>query len=82
LEKLKLGIIGLGRLGFSHAENISGKIKGVELYAACGSNMDRLEKNQQLLDIPVISTDYEEFVSMDELDVLLLHPPAHFTSNI
>ncbi len=72
MKKLSIGIIGLGRLGFYHAENISGKIKGVELYAACGSDPDRLKKNQQLLDIPVITTDYEEFVGMEELDGIVI----------
>ena len=71
-KNIKLGIIGLGRLGFAHAENISGKIKGAELYAACGSNMDRLEKNQQLLDIPVITDNYDEFIAMDELDGIII----------
>jgi myo-inositol 2-dehydrogenase/D-chiro-inositol 1-dehydrogenase len=71
-KKVKLGIIGLGRLGFAHAENISGKIKGVELHAICGSNMERLKKNQQLLDVPVITTDYNEFINMDELDGIVI----------
>lgn len=71
-KNIKLGIIGLGRLGFAHAENISGKIKGAELYAACGSNLDRLKKNQQLLDIPVITDNYDEFIAMDELDGIII----------
>ena len=60
MKTLKIGIIGLGRFGFSHAENIASKMKGVQLYAACGGDKGRLEKNQQLLDIPVITMDYDE----------------------
>jgi len=47
-------------------------MRGVKLHAACGSHRGRLEKNQQLLDIPVITTDYDEFVSMTELDALVI----------
>jgi myo-inositol 2-dehydrogenase/D-chiro-inositol 1-dehydrogenase len=72
MKNLKIGIIGLGRLGFSHAENISSRIKGAELYAACGSDNVRLEKNQQLLDIPVITTDYDEFINLEELDGIVI----------
>jgi len=72
MKKLKLGIIGLGRFGFAHAENIASKMKGVELYAACGGDTGRLEKNRQLLDIPVITTDYDEFINMGELDGIVI----------
>ena len=71
-KNLKIGITGLGRLGFAHAENLTGKIRGAELYAACGSNINRLKKNQQLLDIPFITTDYDEFINMDELDGIVI----------
>lgn len=72
MKNLKIGIIGLGRLGFIHGENIAYKMKGAELHAACGSDMDRLKKNQQLLDIPVITTDYDEFINMEELDGIVI----------
>ena len=72
VKSVKLGIIGLGRLGYAHAENICGKIKGAELFAACGSNIDRLKKNQQLLDIPHITVDYNSFINMDELDGIVI----------
>jgi myo-inositol 2-dehydrogenase / D-chiro-inositol 1-dehydrogenase len=71
-KNVKLGIIGMGRLGFSHAENIAGRIRGAELYAACGSNRERLERNRDLLDIPVITTDYEQFIRMEELDGIVI----------
>ena len=35
MEKLKIGIVGLGRLGRVHAQNIRYKIPGAELTAAC-----------------------------------------------
>lgn len=72
MKKIRIGIIGLGRLGFAHAENIAGKIPGCELFAACGSHLGRLEKNRLLLDIPKITTDYQEFVEMEELDGIII----------
>ena len=72
MNDVKIGIIGLGRLGFAHAENLAYRMKGVELHAACGGHRGRLERNQQLLDIPVVTTDYDEFIGMDELDGIVI----------
>lgn len=41
MEKVKLGIIGLGRLGRNHAENIRYKIPNAELAAVCSAVQKR-----------------------------------------
>ena len=35
MKKIKFGIVGLGRLGRRHAENVAFKVPGAELVAAC-----------------------------------------------
>lgn len=72
MKNVKIGIIGLGRLGFVHAENLAARIPGADLHAACGTNIERLRKNQQLLDIRRVTTDYDEFVNMEELDGIVI----------
>ena len=42
MKDIRLGIVGLGRLGSIHAENILNKIKGGKLIAACSLNNNEL----------------------------------------
>ena len=35
MEKVKIGVIGFGRLGYKHAENLAFKIPNAELTAVC-----------------------------------------------
>ena len=35
MKKIRIGSVGLGRLGLQHAKNIASKISGAELTALC-----------------------------------------------
>ena len=39
MKKLKVGVIGVGRLGYEHACNIANRVPGMELVAICDGNM-------------------------------------------
>ena len=41
MKKLKIGIIGVGRLGYEHACNIANRVPGSELVAIADANFDR-----------------------------------------
>ena len=42
MKDIRLGIVGLGRLGSIHADNILNKMKGGKLIAACSLNNTEL----------------------------------------
>ncbi len=44
MKKLKVGIIGVGRLGYEHASNIANRIPNTELVAICDSQKERADK--------------------------------------
>ena len=44
MEKIKIGIAGLGRLGKIHAKNLADRISGCELTAACSLVESELEQ--------------------------------------
>ena len=44
MKKLKIGIIGVGRLGYEHACNIANRVPGSELVAICDANFDRAKQ--------------------------------------
>ncbi|HEY3429338.1 MAG TPA: Gfo/Idh/MocA family oxidoreductase [Cyclobacteriaceae bacterium] len=74
MNKLKIGIVGLGRLGFTHAVNISGRIKGAELVAACSLKQDELSKASAELGIPVGSCyqKFEDMLAKEKLDAVAI----------
>ena len=41
MKKLKIGIIGIGRLGYEHACNIANRVPGSELVAISDQNIAR-----------------------------------------
>ncbi len=47
MEKIKFGIIGLGRLGIKHAENIAFRTPGAELTAVCALEEDVIEVKKE-----------------------------------
>ena len=51
MEKVKVGIAGLGRLGKVHANNIAYKIPNAELTAACSIMPAELEYAQNELGV-------------------------------
>ena len=44
MKKLKIGIIGVGRLGYEHACNIANRVPGSELVAIADANLDRAKQ--------------------------------------
>ena len=44
MKKLKIGIIGVGRLGYEHACNIANRVPGSELVAISDANFDRAKQ--------------------------------------
>lgn len=83
MSKVKVGIIGIGNMGTSHAKDIAqGKVKGAELTAVCDIDDQRLEwaKNNLDEEIECYSTPEEFFAEADVEAVIIAtphydHPP-------
>ena len=71
-SKIKLGIIGLGRLGLEHAKNIYYNIPEAELYAACSVVDKELDKAGEMFNPPVLTKDYNDLFSEKELDGIVI----------
>lgn len=57
MKKLKIGIIGVGRLGYEHASNIANRVPNTELVAVCDANEERAEAVAKELDAAAFCTD-------------------------
>ncbi len=70
--KLRIGIVGLGRLGKRHASNLAWKVKGAELAAACSVVPEELEWAKSELGIAKVYGSYEEMLAKAHIDAVYL----------
>ena len=72
MDKARIGIIGLGRLGRKHAENIHYRIANAELAAVCSvvpAEVDAVAKEMH----PRLATgDYHELLESDDVDAVVI----------
>jgi myo-inositol 2-dehydrogenase/D-chiro-inositol 1-dehydrogenase len=76
MERVKLGIIGLGRLGRKHAENIHYHIPKAELTAICSLMDEELESVGQEMQPQYRTKDYREILANQELDGIVIASPS------
>ncbi len=80
MKKIKLGIIGYGSMGSSHAKYImEGDVSGCELSCIFDNDPVKLEKAQNDLPADVIAfNDYDKLLSSCECDAVLIATPHYF----
>lgn len=76
MKKIKIGAIGLGRLGLQHVKNIAFKIPNAELTAICDMNEEKLLKIQKDWSIPHGYRDFDEMIKNKELDAVVITSPS------
>jgi len=76
MEKIKIGIVGLGRLGIEHAKNIAFKISNAELIAVCSVVAEEVDNVVNDWGIPYGYTDYYEMIKNDKLDAIAVVSPS------
>ncbi|EDS77636.1 myo-inositol 2-dehydrogenase [Clostridium botulinum C str. Eklund] len=78
MRKVKFGIVGLGRLGRKHAENLAFRIPNAELLAVCSVIKEEVKEVQDAWGIKYGYTDYEEMLENKELDAIFISSPSGF----
>ncbi len=72
MDKVRIGIIGLGRLGRKHAENIHYRIGNAELAAVCSVVPAELEAVVQEMRPRRATADYRELLESDDIDAVVI----------
>ena len=75
-KKVKIGSIGLGRLGYEHACNIASLIPEAELTALCDIDAEHLNKVADELGVSKRYTDYESLCKDPDLDAIAIVSPS------
>jgi myo-inositol 2-dehydrogenase/D-chiro-inositol 1-dehydrogenase len=83
MKKVRIGSVGLGRLGLRHAENIVSRMQNAELTALCDVDAQKLEETANRLGTPYRFSSFEEMLACKEVDaVVLVSPSALHTAQI
>lgn len=72
MEKIKVGIIGAGRIGQVHAKSITYHIPGAEIAAVSDIYAPSAEKLAKQLDIPNYYEDYHKILEDDSIKAVLI----------
>lgn len=72
MAKIKLGIIGLGRLGMRHAANIHERIDFAELTAVCSVVEDEVKRAVEAFEPRYGTDDYHKILNDRELDGIVI----------
>lgn len=72
MDKVKLGIVGLGRLGREHAANINYNIINAELAAVCSAIPEEVESIMKEMNPGYGTTDYMELFNDRNLDGIVI----------
>ena len=78
MNEVRVGIVGLGRLGRTHAINLAQNVPGAKLVAACSFVEDELEYAKNELGVTETYTSYEEMVDSPNLDAVCIVSPSGF----
>ncbi len=76
MDTVRIGSVGLGRLGLQHAENIASRIRGAELAALCDLDAGRLAEAADRLGVPHRYTSFQDMLGRADLDAVVLASPS------
>ncbi|MGB6607595.1 MAG: Gfo/Idh/MocA family oxidoreductase [Atribacterota bacterium] len=72
MKKIKLGIVGLGRLGKQHAENIAFRIPNAELTCVCSIIKEELDDVKRNWGLKYTYGSFEDMLNHDDLDGIVI----------
>jgi len=76
MNKLKVGVIGSGRIGKVHIENIAVRISSAEVVAVADPFIDDARKFAEQFGIEAVSPDYKDVLSNSEVEAVLICSPT------
>jgi len=72
---VRIGMVGLGRMGRRHAENLALRVPGASITAACSPVADELTWARDTLGVPRTYADYGELLADRDVDAVWIVTP-------
>lgn len=71
-DRVRVGVIGAGRIGKIHAENLATRVPGSTVVAIADPVLGAAEETASRLHIPFVSGDYQEVINHPEVDAVAI----------
>jgi myo-inositol 2-dehydrogenase/D-chiro-inositol 1-dehydrogenase len=72
---VRIGIVGVGRMGRRHAENLATRVPGASLVAACSPIGEELEWARKTLGVQSLYKDYADMLADKNVDAVFIVTP-------
>lgn len=73
---IKVGIVGLGRLGKVHASNLAFKVPNCQLYAACSTIEEELVYAKEHFNVEKTYCSYDDMLKEEDIDAIFIVSPS------
>lgn len=77
MEKVKIAVIGLGRLGMVHTDHLVNLISDADVKAVCALDQDQLNYAKENFGVKTY-TDYKEMIDNEDIDAVAIVAPTGF----
>lgn len=71
MDRVRFGVIGVGRMGFEHAQNLQNRVPGAELVAVCARHEDAASAAAEKLGVRYY-TDPKELCNAEDIDAVAI----------
>lgn len=75
-DLLRIGLVGLGRLGKRHAQNLAERVPGAKLVAVCSPVAEEREWAKNALGVEALHADLRELLARGDVDAVFLVTPT------
>ncbi|MFS8572216.1 MAG: inositol 2-dehydrogenase [Clostridia bacterium] len=82
MERVQVGVIGVGRMGARHARNLAGSISGARLVALADPDRVARERLREELGVQYSFDDWRELVHLNEVDAVVIATPVEIREEI
>lgn len=78
MGNVRIGAVGIGRLGATHARNIANKIPKADLIAVCSRTLTSAQSLQKELNVPYVYDSFDKMLENEELDAVCITTYTRF----
>jgi len=76
MDKLKVGVVGAGRIGKVHCEALCSRVPDAEVVAVTDPRREEAEKLASRFGIPAVSKNFEELIQTEEIRAVVICSPT------
>ena len=70
--RIRIAVVGAGRMGLVHAKNLASRVAGVQLVAVTTSNPERAAVARECCESAVVYPDLESLLGREHLDAVVI----------